>query len=379
MALFLEVVLALFYPQMTLRRRRLATPSMLEASNLLPYQLRPNAVAPLIREEFNTTVRINSLGYRSDEFDKTKTERQFRVLAIGDSFTFGFGVENDETYSARLQARLRAAHPGCDVEVINAGFASGQYPDTYYLYLREIGLALEPDLVIVGFFVGNDVDHDLAGENVWTEVNEDGLPDRISRPDVSFDGNNMASKKVPLRYRYPVLRNSHLVQGLASLVSSAFSAMRPPIVFYNQWMYRPNYEKRTTERVEMVQRMFSEMQTLARERGVRFLVAMIPTREQLLPDEYPFDDPPYSGNIDIDKPQRVFAEFFVDNGIDFIDLLPLFRAAERKDQLYFRVDSHLTPNGNDVTGRILAESQMMALALSAWRADGSRCAETRDR
>jgi len=367
MMLLTEFALAMFFPQRTLNYLRERAPAVTAPSEILPYRLRPNAVRRLFGPEFDTTVRVNSSGYRNEEFEIQKGE-QFRALVLGDSFTFGYGVEGEETYVARLQDRLRSKWPGREIEVINAGFASCQYPDTYYLYLRESGLALDPDLVIVGFFIGNDIDHGLAAENVWTEVNEDGLPDKIEQPHVKFDGIHRVSKVAPRRYRYPVLRNSHLVQGLVALRSSINQP--EPRAFHNPYMYRTEYEERTVKRVEKVQQLFLAMKKLTDDQGVDFLVVVIPTREQVYPDEFPFQDPPYSGKVDLEKPQRIFGEFFAENGIESIDLLPDLRATAAQQNLYFLEDQHLTREGHELVSAVLEDSVAVSSALDSWLASG---------
>ena len=64
-------------------------------------------------------VRINSLGYRGANFPTEKPAGEFRVLAVGDSFTYGDFVDNGETLPARLEEALDSL---CgNATVINAG------------------------------------------------------------------------------------------------------------------------------------------------------------------------------------------------------------------------------------------------------------------
>lgn len=105
-------------------------------------------------------VRINSHGTRGEEFDAAKPENAFRVLSLGDSRAFGWGLAEDETYSKRLQELLRhAAGAGRLVEVINAGVNAWSYPQML-IYLQRDGLAFSPDVVIVD------------GANLWTTFGE---------------------------------------------------------------------------------------------------------------------------------------------------------------------------------------------------------------
>ena len=94
-------------------------------------------------------VRINSRGYRGREYP-WDSAAGFRILGLGDSFTFGYGVEEDDAYLARLERALADRR----VEVINAGLA-GMGPDNEARLLAADGPGLRPDLVLVGFYVGN--------------------------------------------------------------------------------------------------------------------------------------------------------------------------------------------------------------------------------
>ncbi|MCH7597041.1 MAG: hypothetical protein IID35_10830 [Planctomycetes bacterium] len=92
------------------------------------------------------TVRTNDLGLRTRDVAE-KPEGQFRILSLGESSTFGIGVENDETYSALLEELLRDGFGSASVRVINAGVpAYSSFQSVQYLKTR--GLALEPDLVL---------------------------------------------------------------------------------------------------------------------------------------------------------------------------------------------------------------------------------------
>lgn len=104
--------------------------------------------------DFNVRYRLNNERLRGEDIALEKDEDVVRLLALGDSFTFGIGVEDDETYAAQLGARI-AQEGGGKVEVINAGVPAWGTAQQL-LYLIEEGLKYQPDLITVGFFVGND-------------------------------------------------------------------------------------------------------------------------------------------------------------------------------------------------------------------------------
>lgn len=96
------------------------------------------------------TIAINSLGFRDDEFPVAKPAGEFRVLAIGDSFTYGWGVPGDAAWPQVLERELGQQQRRA-VQVVNAGFAAGAAtPDGYDRWFEAAGKRLDADLVIVG-------------------------------------------------------------------------------------------------------------------------------------------------------------------------------------------------------------------------------------
>ena len=113
----------------------------------------PNVEHKFRTREFSYTVQTNSLGFRDREFTLKKTAKT-RVLAIGDSFTFGYGVNGDQAWPKVLEARLRAA--GNDLEIANLG-RPGSSPRGYAIVAEKAIPLLKPDLVIVAVLQGDDL------------------------------------------------------------------------------------------------------------------------------------------------------------------------------------------------------------------------------
>jgi hypothetical protein len=105
--------------------------------------------AILESSEFRTRVRTNALGFREPRLPGPKPPGVRRIVALGDSFTQGYGVEEDEAYPRLLEGLLDG------VEVINLGVGAS-CPLDYAANFEEVGRAYEPDLVLVGLMT-NDV------------------------------------------------------------------------------------------------------------------------------------------------------------------------------------------------------------------------------
>lgn len=94
--------------------------------------------------DFEVPVRTNAHGLRDHHYPFERREGQPRMLVLGDSYAFGYGVEHEAIFSERIEAR----HP--DWEIINAGVA-GWGTDQQLLFLQETGRRYEPDVVLLLF------------------------------------------------------------------------------------------------------------------------------------------------------------------------------------------------------------------------------------
>ena len=121
---------------------------------------RPNCIGTLV----GTPFRTNSLGLRGPE----PRPGARRILAVGDSSTWGWKVADDQTYPARLQALLDEREAPHHWDVLNAG-VPGWTSYQGLVFLRDRGLALHPEIVIVSFGFNDtsdlgDIEERLAHE-----------------------------------------------------------------------------------------------------------------------------------------------------------------------------------------------------------------------
>ena len=101
-------------------------------------------------------VTTSDAGHRGLDVPRPKPASTFRIVGIGDSYMFGQGVSDEETYLARLATLLAETRARPRVETVNLavpGFNTVMEVEM----LREHGAALEPDLVLIEI-VGNDLD-----------------------------------------------------------------------------------------------------------------------------------------------------------------------------------------------------------------------------
>jgi lysophospholipase L1-like esterase len=96
------------------------------------------------------SVAINSQGFREREFSRQKPQSSFRVVCVGDSWTFGANVGQDRAFPQRVAALLQRDHPGADFEVLNLGVMGYSSRQGLELMRRYV-LDLQPDLLLIGF------------------------------------------------------------------------------------------------------------------------------------------------------------------------------------------------------------------------------------
>lgn len=114
---------------------------------ILGWYAQKNKTALLRSTHFpDVEVHTNSAGFRGTrEYAVEKLSGVIRMAALGDSFVFGFGVKDTETFPAVLESQNNTR------EVLNLG-VPGYGLDQIYLSYREIAKKYHPDIVIIGIF-----------------------------------------------------------------------------------------------------------------------------------------------------------------------------------------------------------------------------------
>ncbi len=123
---------------------------------VLGYELRPS--------DGDGGTAINSAGFRDREYRVRKPAGVFRIVAIGDSVTFGPPEEREEAWPQHLERLLRAdAGGGMAFEVLNLG-VSGYNITRAVERLRVLGMEYDPDLVVYGYVLNDPQQMSIAGE-----------------------------------------------------------------------------------------------------------------------------------------------------------------------------------------------------------------------
>jgi len=104
-------------------------------------------------------ISLNSQGFRDTEFSAAKRPSAFRIICLGDSWTFGTNVGQEETYPQQLQKLLKQEFPEADFEVLNLGVLGYTSYQGLELIKHHI-MNLAPDLLVIGYAMN---DASIAG------------------------------------------------------------------------------------------------------------------------------------------------------------------------------------------------------------------------
>lgn len=118
----------------------------------------PNQTGRRIRPgQFDYTFSNNSLGLRGSKEYSLEKPTEHRILLLGDSFTYGFGVNDDQTFAYLTEKRL--LNDRLSVEVMNAG-NSGKGTDYELIFYQVLGYKYQPDLIILCFCANDFIDNE---------------------------------------------------------------------------------------------------------------------------------------------------------------------------------------------------------------------------
>lgn len=228
-----------------------------------------------------------------------KAAGEFRVLALGDSFTWGYGLgDGRDAWPKALEARLRGEKGGDGVRVFNLGVPGFTTVNELELLSRK-GLALEPDLVVVQFLI-NDV---LPSSTDYQRVGEDWLYER------------KAVDLLPAGEMHDILRKK---SRLYVFVNGRFRALQRKIWPARDWeeLYDDGFPGWRDCR-----KALAGISRLTEHAGGKAVLAIFPS---LIKGEWTEESYPYT---------RVYARVEAaarDSGLAVVNLLPAFVADGRR-------------------------------------------------
>jgi len=325
--------------------------------------------------------QTNGFGFLDDDYPPERPPGTYRILAVSDSF--GWIGGKGHNYTKVLERRFDATLGLGRVEVINAGYP-GTHTGEELAMLRRLGLRYRPDLVVLAFFVGNDIlDANPRRRRVALgagEVDIDPETDRevvvFGQPVILKDGWRFQSRLlVFLRNQRAIWRHLSVQPPAAAppIAAGAPAAMggaaaRGLTMFPDEYLRLEGARMLVARREAPGYVEDAETFALGNLRGMRDLLAArrIGFLVFLIPDEFQVDAGLRravlrqhgwrDADFDWARPQARLMDFCAAESLECVDLLPLFKQAHAAGQrLYLPNDSHWNEAGIDLAAQALFE------------------------
>ncbi len=324
----------------------------------------PNVTEVYSTDEFNFQLTISSQGLRNPEVSAKKPTDVYRILALGDSFTYGWGVRLEDSWPKLLEKKL--VIPGKRVEIINAGAPGLDTVDERKVcraYLDQFN----PDMVVLGFLGPEDLyqlgARDLNSSKVsnfitnhWPVLSSIGTPIIDSGWHGSAKPGDVINlsdvwKKEALNYSTndpkilnnldPRVRQIFLTGKInTALISTAYNDPEFVIKFLNKNNFDFALNALDSRIQKLKQRCTGDTPTV---------VVMLPTSNLVNKDFLTYrhaEGFQVSEDLltfDLDTPVSKIIHKY---GFNYLSVIPAFRSASDNFEYYYPWDYHMTPLGN---------------------------------
>jgi hypothetical protein len=319
--------------------------------------VQPSSIAPP-NNPYEVLSR-HQLGWDEDGFRiPAQPADTYTIVALGDSYTEATNVALpwSDVVARELNTPVR-----------NLGFR-GFGPQEEAIVFEEYGIAENPEIVIIGFFGGNDVSN--AGSFAGRE-DSFSLPSLIEDLTVRFDTSDKPWESTNTEFQYPV--------------TLQFNDTQIPMAFFNSytsWLNITADDLRQSKNLEEIIQSWQQIQAVANPETC-IVLAFLPSKAQIY---LPFVVPEHQSRIvdsmvqrAIDEPgqtisrhdvsptwdelmsrldnvRTVIAETAIANGLRFVDVSPAFEtAAANGEVLYYTYDTHWNQAGHNLAGAVIAD------------------------
>ena len=315
------------------------------------HRLVPDSQAEFRQPDFNYVQRVNNLGLRGPDTTVEKSPGTFRIVMLGDSFTMGKGVEDDQTFTALLAASLPPRVADCGgprVEVLNGGVDS-YAPILSYIQLKRDIVPLRPDLVVLNLDVS-----DLVQESAYrsqARFSENGDIEAVPQLAPSggtykkirdWTSRNLFFTRLILFHMNKRMQHRELtVRDVVSEANFEIAA------------HTLEGDRDRTEQWAAIFDSLRRIKAFADAQGMSFTLSVYPWGHQVndrewVPGRYSYMP---EGAVASERSRETIRAMASEAGIEVIDLFDDFRSYDGSDALYFKYDNHWTTAGHQVVAR----------------------------
>ncbi|MDQ7821581.1 MAG: hypothetical protein RDV48_02165 [Candidatus Eremiobacteraeota bacterium] len=324
-----RLVKGCWYPALRAREY----PPLYRKDSEFRWRVLPGLHIPFVTREFSTEIITESSGLRVIGGEGSSSP----VLVIGDSFSFGWGVNAGDSFPFLLMKGM--ARP-----VISAGVPGfGLEQDE-----RMLGTMLatvKPSLVIVETW---PVDWDILNADNMVEVDHY----LVTKSTVEHTPRLLVSARIALMRYSPLFG----VVDTAGKVIKAMGGKKELLGGYGLDAFisgeQPELIRDARRRAFQALR---NMHSQARAHGIPLVVVVVPSSFQIYGGDLPQWTRAYgiSGAPDLERPNRELAAFAEKEGIVLVDLLEAFKASREGGRLYYVMDPHWNKKGHALAAEVI--------------------------
>ena len=302
--------------------------------------LRANVHQRWTDKDYDVLVTTNAKRLRGKEYPYQKSQGVTRILALGDSFTFGFGVNVEDSYSKVLERLLNVSTEGNGVrqyEVINTG-APGWGTAQELVFWNVEGHKYNPDIILLCLVENDPTDNVNAG---LFELRDEQVVQREPKKNLITNIRNVM-RKIPLMsflaqhshfYNFVRMRALHVLYGQISQNEEA-DVLGIEEVSHKDAMQAMREESDQDLMIAILKRFISEIQ----ESSKKLIV---------------FDVPGTLAKFR--KVQEFLRQQADEQTISLLDTRGFLKKHHQEEGTTYLYDGHWNINGHRLVGEMLAD------------------------
>ena len=301
----------------------------------------PNQIFPIFHEEYQNKATIDGDGARWNGFNG---DTSIKWPILGDSFTFGIGVEDRQTFVSLLSNKVNA-------NFVNLGTPGSTLPNHLDIIEGRHDELGNPQAYFFAVFLGNDLTDMLT------------LLDHAN-PHSAENRNAVLWRINAMTHDLAILRNSYLAQ----YVKHYFLSWQNSDQLNNAepiFQLSKSNSPVLADAARLLDVHLTRLKTLSQELNFQPYFLLIPERNQVDPVRFETTLGYYSliaTNIDILTVNRIYAEKITKMGWKYYDTTSCFRAYKLPAALYYVKDGHLTSVGHEELARCALDFMQEAVS-----------------
>ncbi|MFH0918538.1 MAG: hypothetical protein V1830_05335 [Candidatus Omnitrophota bacterium] len=275
------------------------------------YELAKNFRGKYSQPEFTISIDTNSRGLR--DVERSLSQDQFKILALGDSFSFGVGVELKDTYLSKLEQMFNAAK-GQKLSIIKAGMV-GYSTYNQKAYLEQKGLSYHPNMAMVQFW--------------WDDLG-------IDRVTFLAETGFLTSGKITSNAQLRLFLNKNFRS--YALLRRIFTVISKKALFRVKVASVTESQSSLNNKYAITLKEFKAIQDWCVKNRISCWFLLIPPKEFV-------DD----NNGVLQSQWKSFCDLLSKNNIPYLNCLPVLKEAfARGEPVFFKVDPHLNSHGHQI-------------------------------